>query len=111
MPRDLRDLQEIPDHVRTGFDTWRGAAFVWKQWDRPNENWTHDHCWFCSACICDHRTRFPEWKSAHEERGCYRHAYYAEQKRDVYLWVCRNCFKRLRAEFGWTVAGQDAEPE
>jgi len=111
MPRDLRELEEIPDRWRTGYESWRSASFVWKEWNRPHEEWTHDHCWFCFACICDHRARYPEFKQSHEERGCYRHAYYTEEKPGVYLWVCRNCFKRLRAEFGWTVAGQDAAPE
>jgi hypothetical protein len=47
----------------------------------PHEGWTHDHCWFCFACICDHRERFPEWKQAQDERGCYRHAYYSEREK------------------------------
>ena len=49
---------------------------------------------------------FPDWKQAHEERGCYRHAYYTEREKGVYLWVCRTCFKRLQAEFGWTVLSE-----
>lgn len=100
--RDLRELEEIPENLRQRFEVWRGASFVWKQWDRQHENWTHDHCDACFACICDYRERFPEWKQAHEERGCYRHAYSSERDKGVYIWVCRNCFKRLKSEFGWT---------
>lgn len=100
--RDLRELAEIPERWSKGLEFWRNASFVWKRWDKYRENWTHDHCEFCLACICNHRDRFPEWKTAHEERGCYRHAYYAERER-VYLWVCRTCFKRMQAELAWAV--------
>jgi hypothetical protein len=103
---DLREVENV-DEWLTRFAPFRGAVFVWKQWDRPHEGWTHDHCWSCFACVCDHRERFPEWKQAHEERGCYRHAYYTELKPGVYLWVCRTCFKRLKSEMNWAVASPD----
>lgn len=106
--RDLRELDEIPARLQNAFECWRNASFAWSKWERPHDDWTHDHCESCFACICDHRERFPNLKQAHEERGCYRHAYYAErrneQEKTVYLWVCRNCFKRLKDSFGWTVS-------
>jgi hypothetical protein len=98
---DLRELKDIPERFKDRFGFWRDSSFVWKRWDRPNENWTHDHCSSCFACICDHRERFPEWKQAQEERGCYRHAYYTVREGSGSLWICRNCFKRLKSEFNW----------
>ena len=98
--RDLRELTELPDSWRAEAAFWR--VFHWTRWDRRSEDWTHDHCRFCSACICDHRERYPDQTAAHEERGCYRHAYYAEGDAGVYIWVCRTCFKRVAGEFGWT---------
>jgi hypothetical protein len=103
--QDLRELVDLKDWWYVNARRWQDIPFSWKQWDRPSENWTHDHCEYCQACICDHRERFPEWKSAHEERGCYRHAYFAELEKGKYIWVCRNCFKRIQSEFGWTVVG------
>lgn len=104
--RDLRELDEIPGILKRRFEIWRGYIFAWKQWDRPHEGWTHDHCDACFACICDHRERFPEWKQSHEERGCYHHAYYAEHEGGGYLWICRTCFKRLKDDFDWSVTGE-----
>src|SRR5580692_9026930 len=104
--RDLRELETLPEHLVGRFEFWRGAAFGWKQWDRPHENWTHDHCDACFACICDHRERFPYFTQDHEERGCYRHAYYAKHENGGYLWVCRTCFKRLKDQFDWTVSAE-----
>jgi hypothetical protein len=103
--QDLRELAELKDWWYTNAKRWRGTPFTWKKWERPHEGWTHDHCEYCQACICDHRERFSEWKEAHAERGCYRHAFYAEIENGVYLWVCRSCFKRVQTEFGWSIAG------
>ncbi len=96
---DIRGLTRLPDSWRSEAAIWRDSGFSWRRWDSCSEDWTHDHCRFCSACICDHRDRFPEIEPG--ERGCYRHAYYAEREKGVYLWVCRTCFKRVREEFGW----------
>lgn len=99
--RDLREVTELSDYCLQEAKHWR--EFRWTRWERPHENWTHDHCRFCSACICDHRERFPREKEEHLARGCYRNAYYAQGEADVYIWVCRTCFKRVAAEFGWSV--------
>jgi hypothetical protein len=101
--RDLREFDTLPRDWPELLKFWSGAVFVWKKWEGYNENSTHDHCWPCFACICDHRERFPEWKQAHDERGCYRHAYFSEREPGIYLWVCRNCFKRLKSGLNWTV--------
>ena len=84
---------------------WEGSSFSWTRWSSipHHEEWTHDHCWFCSACICNHRDTIPMLKSELEERGCFRQAYYSEQKPGVYLWVCRSCFKRMQPIAGWMV--------
>jgi hypothetical protein len=95
-------MAELPDRWKSDGAFWRGIPFVWKRWDRFRPDWTHDHCNFCFACICNHRDRFPE--SDPGERGCHRHAYYAERDPHVYIWVCRTCFKRVRAEFDWILA-------
>jgi hypothetical protein len=104
--QDLRELASLRESWQHEAGFWRDTPFIWKRWDSYREDWTHDHCMFCFACICNHRDRFPEWKQAHEERGCYRHAYYAEREKGVYIWVCRTCFKRVQAEFGWRTADQ-----
>ena len=104
--RDLREVENI-DEWLTGFAPFRNAIFAWKKWERRHEDWTHDHCWACFACVCDHRERFPDLKKAHEERGCYRHAGYAELEPGKYLWVCRTCFKRLKGDMNWTVASTE----
>lgn len=99
---DLRESGQLKDWWFSIARFWQDAPFRWTRWERPDEDWTHDHCVFCAACICDHRERFPDWKSAHDERGCYRHAHFAQHPDKTYLWVCRNCFKRVREEFNWS---------
>ena len=88
--------------------SWRETLFTWKRWDRYRPDWTHDHCLFCFACICNHRDRFPELNPG--DRGCYRHAYYAEREDGTYLWVCRNCFKRFQKDFDWARTGSRQGP-
>ena len=101
--RDLRELVTLPEFWLAEGKLWRETPFTWTRWERPHADWTHDHCRFCFACICDHRERYPqEWKEARLERGCYRHAYYAEREEGIYLWVCRTCFKRVQNDFGWS---------
>ncbi len=68
---------------------------------RPHEGSDHDHCRLCSACICDARDRDPHDKPGPVDGGHYRFAYYAERPDGTDLWVCRTCFKRVAAEFGW----------
>jgi hypothetical protein len=99
---DLREASQLKDWWFSNARFWQDTPFRWTRWERRHEDWTHDHCTFCNACICDHRARFPEWKSAHKERGCYRHAYFAQKPDKTYQWVCRNCFKRVRDEFNWS---------
>jgi hypothetical protein len=91
--RDIRDLAELPDRWKSDGAFWSEIPFVWKRWDKFSPDWTHDHCNFCFACICNHRDRFPETDPG--ERGCYRHAYYAE--RDSRVWfaaLASNGFER-----------------
>jgi hypothetical protein len=64
-------MDDLPERWLRQGAFWRETPFVWTKWERPHENWTHDHCNFCFACICDHRERYPEQKSGHRERGCY----------------------------------------
>jgi hypothetical protein len=35
------------------------------------------------------------------EGGHYRAAFFAEPPDGTYIWLCRACFKRVRAQFGW----------
>ncbi|MGA7522801.1 MAG: hypothetical protein WBW84_09970 [Acidobacteriaceae bacterium] len=95
-------MTELPGRWKSDGAFWNGTPFVWKRWDKFRPDWTHDHCNFCFACICNHRDRFPETDPG--DRGCYRHAWYAEKEPRVYIWVCRTCFKRVRDELGWSVA-------
>ena len=100
---DARTLDEIPRHWLHEARHWRDTPFVWKRWARPHEAWTHDHCRFCSACICDGRDRDPYDKPGPVEGGHYRHAFYAEAPDGTNIWVCRSCFKRVQKPFGWTL--------
>jgi hypothetical protein len=109
--RDISEIDTYPDRWLADGRFWRETSFTWTKWERPHENWTHDHCNFCFACICDHRERYPAEKQSHLERGCYRHAYYAEREAGVYLWVCRTCFKRVRDELGWTAKPSGAQEQ
>jgi len=61
---DLRTVGTLPAWQFRPAEYWRGFPFVWKRWTRPHDEWTHDHCGFCWACICDHRDRDP-----HDKRG------------------------------------------
>jgi hypothetical protein len=67
---DISGIDALPERWLHQGRIWRETPFVWTKWERPHENWTHDHCNFCFACICDHRERYPEQKSSHRERGC-----------------------------------------
>jgi hypothetical protein len=99
--RDLRTVKNLSEWELRKVECWRGSVFTWKRWTRPREEWTHDHCDFCSACICDHRDRNPHDKRGLLEGGYYRHAFYAERPNGGYVWVCRNCFKKLQPLVGW----------
>lgn len=66
--RDLREVAELKEHWKFLGPLWRNIPFAWKRWDRFREDWTHDHCEFCFACICNHRDRFPDIDPG--ERGC-----------------------------------------
>src|ERR1051326_3352999 len=95
---DSRTLENIPENWLREAADYRDLPFRWTRWERPHEDWTHDHCRFCWACICDHRERHPELKDVHRERGCFRHAFHID---DPDVWVCRSCFKRLAPLVGW----------
>jgi hypothetical protein len=99
--RDLREFVTLPESWCSTASRWRDTPFTWKRWNRYSENWTHDHCEFCLACICNHRDRFPQRNF--DRRGCYRHAYYAERADGPRIWVCKDCFERVQAEFGWSI--------
>lgn len=99
----MRDLEKIPDHWLSEAALWKATPFVWKRWSRRHDDWTHDHCRFCWACICDHRDRDPFDKPGTVEGGHYRYAFYAERADGTYVWICRSCFKRVREVFGWTL--------
>jgi hypothetical protein len=109
--RDLRELGSLPDDLKNRVDSWRDASFTWTRWESRHEEHDPNHCYLCYACICDHRERFPELKTEHEKRGCYRHAYCAERDERVCLWVCRTCFKAARAELSWTVMRGESSQE
>lgn len=101
---DLRSMETIESLVPR-VSNWREAEFAWTRWsDIPHhEAWAHDHCVFCHACICDHQDRFPERKVGPDDGGHYRRAYFTERLDGAYLWVCRNCFKRMQLRMEWTV--------
>jgi hypothetical protein len=81
---------------------WQGRVFACKRWENVTNPGGHDHCQFCWACICNHRELFPNEKEEHAKRGCYRHAFYAEDADDAYIWICRSCFKLVASEAGLT---------
>jgi hypothetical protein len=99
---DLRTFPELPEWKLRVAEFWRDAEFVWKRF-RARENWSHDHCLFCNACICEHRERDPYDKPGPVEGGHYRHAFYSEKSSRVYAWVCRSCFKRVQPLLNWSV--------
>jgi len=99
---DLTALPELPERRLRVAESWRDAEFVWKRF-RARENWSHDHCLFCYACICEHRERDPYDKPGPVEGGHYRHAFYSERSSTVYAWVCRSCFKRGQPLLNWSV--------
>ena len=105
MPQDIRDRANLPEWWAKNAEHWRNIPFSWKKWDKFRDEWSHNHCEYCHACICNHRDRFPDVDLS--ERGCYRHAYYAEHPDGTYIWVCRTCFKRVHAEFGFQLADEE----
>ncbi len=106
---DLRSAEDVENLVPR-VSNWHGAEFVWTRWsDVPHdESWTHDHCVFCAACICNHRDRFPEITVGPEDGGHYRHAYFTERSNQIYLWVCRSCFKRMQPRLEWIVRSSNS---
>jgi hypothetical protein len=92
---DARALAEIPEHWAGEAPYWRNVPFVWKRWTQPHDEWTHDHCLFCWACICGHRDQEQDDLKGAVDGGHYR-------PDGTYVWVCRSCFKRVQTEFGWT---------
>jgi hypothetical protein len=100
---DLRTVETLSPLTLSDGGYWRNCAFAWKRWGPSTHRWEHDHCRFCNACICDARDHRPHDKPGPVEGGHYRHAFYAEEKDGVHIWVCRTCFKRLRSRFGWTI--------
>src|SRR5437867_13313887 len=107
---DLRTFAEVPEMRLRFAETWRNAEFVWKRF-RAREDWSHDHCLVCSACICEHRERDPYDKPGPVEGGHYRHAFYAEASDGTYTWVCRSCFKRMQSLVNWSTRRSKARPE
>ena len=99
--RELRNLESLPDWWYSNAARWRDTPFSWQRWSRFSKDRTHDHCEFCLACICNHRERYPE--RDFDASGCYRHAYYSERNDGACIWVCKVCFDRVQAEFGWSI--------
>jgi hypothetical protein len=106
---DLATLSEIPEWKLRHAEAWRNAEFVWKRF-HAREDWSHDHCLFRNACICEHRERDPYDKPGPVEGGHYRHAFYSQESPRVYVWVCRSCFKRVRPLLNWTVRRRKTRP-
>lgn len=98
--RDARTLAEIPPSWLGIARGWRGRPFRWTRWKNASDPGGHDHCQLCWACICNHRELFPHEKDEHAKRGCFRHAFYAEDADGTYIWICRSCFKRVAREAG-----------
>jgi hypothetical protein len=97
---DLRP--EVPKMMLRWAEACRDAEFVWKRF-RAREQWSHDHCLLCSACICEQRTRDPYDKPGPVDNGHYRHAFYSEKQDGTYTWVCRSCFKRVQPLVKWSI--------
>ena len=98
--QDARTLPEIPALWLSIAQNWRGVPFRWTRWQNVTDPGGHDHCQLCYACICNHRELFPHEKVEHAKRGCFRHAFYAENIDGTCIWICRSCFKRLAPEAG-----------
>jgi hypothetical protein len=101
--RDARDFAKLPESWMRIAETLSGARFQWTKWCTPGDEWTHDHCTFCSACICNHRERHPARLSMFRTRGCFGHAFRAVDHEGSPVWICRSCFKALRNMGNWAV--------
>ncbi len=99
---DVMAVSDLPEWKLRFASAWRDAEFVWKQF-HAREDWSHDHCLVCSACICEHRARDPNDKPGRVEGGHYGHAFYSEKPDRTYTWVCRDCFKLLRPIVNWRI--------
>jgi hypothetical protein len=100
---DARNFSPLPSHWIRDAKGMTGASFQWTEWVRQREEWTHDHCTFCWACICDQRKSYPEQQSSLREGGHYQHAFLAVDLDGSPTWVCRSCFKALRSVGNWTI--------
>ncbi len=82
------DLLEMLGHLV-------GCSFQWRQWSRPSEHWDHDHCEVCGV------------KFATFEGNDILKAGYATNEPhpegNGYDWVCADCFKEHKQDFGWKV--------
>jgi hypothetical protein len=58
-----------------------GQSFRFTRWQKPNPEWTHDHCRGCTAHICD------------EDDNDFHEAYVTVDKNGDESWVCPNCFE------------------
>jgi hypothetical protein len=76
-------------------DPWKAKvirhhrAFRWVRWKSSHPEWTHDHCFLCAACICNHGG----------ERH-YAQAYVSELPGEPPFWLCRSCFKVVHQQLG-----------
>jgi len=71
-----------------------GVPFMHRRYEQISEDWTHDHCEFCSAVFSE-KVR-PEylnegWATPYQDQE------------DVFRWVCPKCFEDFKEEFGWVV--------
>jgi hypothetical protein len=99
---DSRTLLQIPLDWLSIARGWREIPFRWTRWENHTDPAVggHDHCQLCWACICNHRELFPHEREEHAKRGCYRHAFYAENPDGTYIWICRSCFKPIAPDAG-----------
>lgn len=103
-------VHPVPEHASRNAQHFQGLQFTWVRWQRPHEGWSHDHCHFCGACICDARDRYPFDKPGPVEGGHFRHAYRAGLPNETEVWACRTCFKALAPVGHWTRTGSRSIP-
>jgi hypothetical protein len=100
---DLRTVETLSPWMLAEAEVWRDREFFWKKWGPARGRWDQSHCRFCNACVCDARDRDPYDKPGPVEGGHYRLAFYAENPDGTHIWVCRSCFKRIRAIANWKI--------
>jgi hypothetical protein len=67
----------------------KGVALARRRWRETRAGWDHDHCEFCGEKFSDER--IPDalhegWTTA-----------------DEYRWICDECYRDFKDQFGWTL--------